>query len=306
MSMMDSRREEVSEAWLPVRQVRTLWDYRGGAFTEMRDTVATEYALTIYVNDQEMATVVCTPEHLEDLVVGFLASEGVIRRLDQLTDLQIARSLGTARVRTTTSVTFNQAFYNKRYIASCCGKGRQMFYYYNDAQLARHVDDPVRIAPHQIIARMREMEAEAALWRETGGVHMASLCTPEGIVLSRTDIGRHNALDKLYGHTLRYGRDVRGHVITFSGRLSSEVLLKVAKIGVGIVIAKSAPTALAIDIADELGITAIGFARGGGFHVYTHPWRIEGLEDTVEPPPSPIQDTSPICTVPAPGDEVNA
>ncbi|WP_081841380.1 formate dehydrogenase accessory sulfurtransferase FdhD [Alicyclobacillus macrosporangiidus] len=262
--------------WLPVRQDRTLWAFRDGQFQQTDDVVAAEYALTIWVNDQEMATVVCTPEHLEDLVVGFLASEGVIRRLDQLLDLQIARQRGTARVRTATSVTFNQAFYNKRYIGSCCGKGRQMFYYYNDAQLAKRVDDPVRIRPDQVLARMQEMEAQADLWRETGGVHMASLCTPDGLVLSRADIGRHNALDKLYGHALRHGMDVAGHVITFSGRLSSEVLLKVAKIGVGVVIAKSAPTALALDIAQETGVTAIGFVRHGGFHVYTHPWRVVG------------------------------
>lgn len=283
MSITAGMRDEAA-FWLPVRRGRRIWSYHGGSFEQVEDVVATEYALTIYVNDQEMATVVCTPEYLEDLVVGFLASEGVIRRLEQLTDLQVAHSLGIARVRTTTSVTFNQAFYNKRYIGSCCGKGRQMFYYYNDAQLARRVEDDVQVTPEQVLARMREMEAQADLWRETGGVHMAGLCTPDGLVLSRTDIGRHNALDKLYGHTLRHGQDVRGHLITFSGRLSSEVLLKVAKIGVGLVIAKSAPTALALDMAEELGITAIGFARGDRFHVYTHPWRVVGLSAPAKTP----------------------
>ncbi|MCL6515828.1 formate dehydrogenase accessory sulfurtransferase FdhD [Alicyclobacillus sp.] len=268
--------------WLPVRQPRSLVVYRDGRFERVDDVVASEYALTIFVGDQEMATVVCTPDHLEDLVVGFLASEGVIRRPDQLVDLTVVRARGIARVKTTTQVTFNQAFYNKRYIGSCCGKGRQMFYYYNDAQLVRRIDDPVRIRPDDVLARMAELEAGAHLWRETGGVHMASLCTPEGTVLARTDIGRHNALDKLYGHVLRNGLDVSGHLIAFSGRLSSEVLLKVAKIGVGMVIAKSAPTALALDIAQETGVTAIGFARRGGFHVYTHPWRVQGAADSSE------------------------
>ncbi|MCL6452951.1 MAG: formate dehydrogenase accessory sulfurtransferase FdhD [Alicyclobacillus sp.] len=261
---------------LPQQVERRILHYDGTGFAPRTDAVATEYALTLYVNDQEMATVVCTPEYLEDLVVGFLASEGVVRSPGQITDLQVSRYRGTARVRTTTEVNFNQAFYNKRYIGSCCGKGRQMFYYYNDAHTAKRVTDPVCIHPDQVLRLMAAMEGEADLWRETGGVHMASLCTPDAVELSRTDIGRHNALDKLYGHVFRHGGTVAGRVIAFSGRLSSEVLLKVAKIGVGVVLAKSAPTQLALDIAEELGITAVGFVRGGAFHVYTHPWRVVG------------------------------
>ena len=94
------------------------------------------------------------------------------------------------------------------------------------------------------------------------------------IVLARADIGRHNALDKIYGHCLRTGESLAGTAVAFSGRISSEVLLKVAKIGVGVVIARGAPTALAIDLAEELNITAIGFVRGRAFNVYSHPWRL--------------------------------
>ncbi|WP_051663303.1 formate dehydrogenase accessory sulfurtransferase FdhD [Alicyclobacillus macrosporangiidus] len=261
---------------LPLHTRRRILHYDGGSFSVREDEVATEYALTVFVNDQEMATVVCTPEYMEDLVIGFLASEGVIRHMGQVQDLVISRFRGTARVRTSTDVNFNQAFYNKRYIASCCGKGRQMFYYYNDAHTAKRVDDPVRVQPSQVLTLMQELEASAGLWHVTGGVHAAGLCTPERLELSRVDIGRHNALDKLYGHVFRCGRDVAGRLVAFSGRLSSEVLLKVAKMGAGIVIAKSAPTALALDIAEALNITTIGFARGQAFHVYTHPWRVEG------------------------------
>ncbi|MCL6594101.1 MAG: formate dehydrogenase accessory sulfurtransferase FdhD, partial [Alicyclobacillus sp.] len=98
-----------------------------------------------------MATVVCTPEHMEDLVLGFLASEGVIRHVEQVLDLQVSRWRGVARVRIQGKVNFNQAFYNKRYVASCCGKGRQMFYYYNDAHTAKRVEDPVRLQPCQVV-----------------------------------------------------------------------------------------------------------------------------------------------------------
>lgn len=240
------------------------------------DEVVAEYALTIHVNDRELATIVCTPEYMEDLVIGFLASEGVIRSIDQVENITLGRLIGTARVTTANSVNFNQDFYNKRYIASCCGKSRQTFYFTNDAHTARYVDDPVQLQPDTVFALMDAMEAQSGLFHQTGGVHMAALCEPSGLQVARSDIGRHNALDKLFGLVLREHIPLAGKLITFSGRLSSEVLLKVAKIGVGIVLARSAPTALAIDMANELGITAVGFVRDASFNVYTHPWRIVG------------------------------
>lgn len=238
------------------------------------DSIVTEYALTIYVNSQEMATVVCSPEYMDDLVLGFLAAEGVIRNLNQVKSLVVHTHSGTARVETNTTVNFNQEFYNKRYISSCCGKSRQSFYFYNDAHTARRVEDTMTLEPLQVLNLINCMENNAELFKETGGVHTAGLCDANGVLVSRSDIGRHNALDKLYGYALRNHLTMSGKAITFSGRLSSEVLLKVAKLGSGIVIARSAPTALALDIADELNITTVGFARNGAFNVYTHPWRI--------------------------------
>lgn len=259
---------------LPQKSVRDVVRYRNGEWVTGDDVIASEYALTIFVNDNELATIVCTPTHMEELVYGFLASEGIIREAGAVESIHISRFMGTARVRTRHAIPFNQAFYNKRYIASCCGKGRQSFYFHNDAVTAKHVDDDVRLTPEQVFEAMDAMDAKAVLFQETGGVHMAALCRPSELLLARTDIGRHNALDKIYGHCLKQGVSLAGTVISFSGRISSEVLLKVAKIGVGIVVARSAPTALAIDMAEELGITAVGFVRGQSFNVYSHAWRI--------------------------------
>lgn len=239
------------------------------------DVIASEYALTIFVNRQEMATVVCTPEYMDELVIGFLASEGAIQSATELRRLDIDEANGVAHVETTGDLRLNQDFYNKRYIGSCCGKSRQSFYFVNDAHLVKPAVSQTVMDSRTILTLMEEMEAASELFRTTGGVHMACLCDASGVLLARTDIGRHNALDKLFGHVLQNGGNLSDKVITFSGRLSSEVLLKVAKIGVGMVLAKSAPTALAIDMAEQLNITTVGFARTGSFNVYTHPWRVD-------------------------------
>lgn len=260
---------------LPTTQTRQITRVTDGRAVVEEDVIATEYALTIYVNSQEMATIVCTPDNLEDLVIGFLASEGVIRSIDQIQSLTVSTFRGTARVQTDNSVNFNQAFYNKRYIASCCGKSRQGFYFFNDAQTAKRVDDPVQFTSATAVALMDAMEREIGLFQDTGGVHTAAICDAGGLLVVRSDIGRHNALDKLFGYVLRTKLQTVGKFVAFSGRISSEVLLKVAKIGIGVVLAKSAPTALAIDMAQDLGITAVGFIRGASFNIYTHPERFK-------------------------------
>lgn len=134
------------------------------------------------------------------------------------------------------------------------------------------------IAPEQCGKLMANLQESSSHFQRTGGVHNEALCTTDGIVLSRADISRQNALDKLYGHCLINRISLKDKLIAFSGRIFSEVLLKAAKIGVGIILSKSAPTDLALGFADELGITAVGFIRGNGLNVYTHQDRILSID----------------------------
>ncbi|WP_079508156.1 formate dehydrogenase accessory sulfurtransferase FdhD [Mesobacillus jeotgali] len=251
----------------------TITKYQNGKFLDVEDVIVNEFPLTIYVNDMEFATMVCTPTHFEEMVVGFLASEGVIRSSNDIHSLSIDESRGYAYVMTKVNMTTNQEYYSKRFIGSCCGKSRQ-FYFHNDARTAKTSMSRTTITAAQSIALMNQMQSSSQVFLETGGVHNAALCSPTEILAVRTDIGRHNALDKLYGYSILNRIPVRDKVIVFSGRISSEVLLKAAKIGVGIVLSKSAPTDLAIKLAKDLNITAVGFIRGKSFNVYSCPERI--------------------------------
>jgi FdhD protein len=255
---------------------RSIVRYNGKDFLEQEDDIAIEYPLTIMLDGEEFATMVCTPSELKELVVGFLASEGIIRVYRDIESIQIDEEVGYAYVNLVNKHTIQKDFHSKRFIGSCCGKGRQ-FYFHNDVKTAKTVMTKLTVTPEQCRELMRSMQESSAHFQQTGGVHNAALCTREGIVIARTDIGRHNALDKIFGYCLINRISLKDKIIVFSGRISSEVLLKAAKIGVGIILSKSAPTNLALDLADELGITAVGFIRGNGFNVYTHQERVIGI-----------------------------
>ncbi|MCH1623991.1 formate dehydrogenase accessory sulfurtransferase FdhD [Fredinandcohnia quinoae] len=247
--------------------------YHFGQFVEEEDQIVTEFPLTIILNNKEFATLVCSPSELDELVVGFLASEGVIRFYDEIINLQIDVDQGFAYVTISKQVNTNQEYYSKRFIGSCCGKGRQ-FYFVNDTKTAKTSTSNLTLTPEECMFLMDQLQQHSVIFKDTGGVHNASLCSGSEVMFNRSDIGRHNALDKIYGHCLINKIPVRDKIIVFSGRISSEVLLKAAKIGVGVVLSKSAPTDLAIKMAEELNITAVGFIRGETLNVYSCPERI--------------------------------
>jgi FdhD protein len=254
--------------------------YKDGMFSDIEDTIAEEFPLTVYINDIEFATLVCSPDHLEDLVLGFLASEGVISSKEEVQAMNLDDYGGYCHVTLNKNIQADHFHYTKRIIGSCCGKSRQ-FYFQNDRDTAKVSMAKITLSPEQCISLMKEMQETSTVFKETGGIHNASIASPENTLVHRGDIGRHNALDKLYGHCIAENISVRDKVIVFSGRISSEVLTKAAKIGVGIVLSKSAPTDMAIKLAHDLNITAVGFIRGHSFNIYSHPWRIKTPTETL-------------------------
>lgn len=244
---------------------------------ELEDEIAIEYPLTIMVDGEEFATMVCSPSQIDELVVGFLASEGLIRFPDEVLSLYVDENRGFAYVTLKNKKSIHKEFYSKRFIGSCCGKSRQ-FYLHNDVKTAKTVLTRSKITVEQCFFLMKIMQQTSRDFHQTGGVHNAALCSPDEVLITRSDIGRHNALDKIFGYCLQNHILPGDKIIVFSGRISSEVLLKAAKIGVGIVLSKSAPTSLALELAYDLGITTVGFIRQDTLNIYTHPERIAETE----------------------------
>lgn len=249
--------------------------YENGQLFETEDFYVTEFPLTIMVNGEEFATIICSPTNMEELVLGFLASEGAILKRDELKSIQIDDSKGFAHVELTKSLGDRFEYSTKRMIASCCGKSRE-FYFHNDAAIAKTSMSKIELHPQQILRMMTQLQSASVIFKQTGGLHNAAISDGNTFFEHRQDIGRHNALDKLYGYCIQRHISVRDKVLIFSGRISSEILIKAAKIGVGVILSKSAPTTLAVQLAKDLNITAIGFIRDGNFNIYSHPERING------------------------------
>lgn len=258
----------------PLKTKHTIYRYARKQWTKREDLTVTEAPLTIMVNGEEFATLVCSPVQLEEMVVGFLAAEGVILQSKEIRSLTLDEERGYAYVELTKKLNISKDFFSKRYIGSCCGKSRQSFYFLNDVRTAKVSRSQLKLSAAHCLSMMETFQAQSDIFQETGGVHNAALCQQDQILNMQTDIGRHNTLDKLYGYMLMHHLSAQDKYILFSGRISSEVLLKVAKMGIGILLSKSAPTDLALRMANELNITTVGFIRGSSLNVYTHPERI--------------------------------
>ena len=238
----------------------------------VEETVAREFMATIYLNGEELATLLCSPRELNYLAVGFLASEGLLAKKEEIKSMEVDDKLGVVRVETERGRDSDSRFFSPRLITSGCGGGAT-FYSVADAGIPK-VESAMRIPADDVFALVNQFQHGSELYLATHGVHSAALSDGKSILLFSDDIGRHNAVDKIFGRCLLEGVSTDGRVIISSGRISSEILHKVAKRGIPIVVSISVPTNMGIKIADELGITLIGSVRGKKMNVYTNDWRV--------------------------------
>ncbi len=240
--------------------------------SSIEDEVARELPVTIILNDQELVTMLCSPKELEYLVVGFLYSEGFLKSKDEIKKIVVDDERGVVRLETVEDKELTQDALFKRIISSGCGRGAS-FYSAADAA-SQKVESSMEISTDEVFALVNEFQHGSQLYLATHGVHSAALCDRKSILVFSEDIGRHNAIDKIFGKCLLEDIPTDDRLIITSGRMSSEILHKVAKRGTPIIISISAPTNLGVRIADNLGITLIGSVRGKRMNVFTNDWRV--------------------------------
>jgi FdhD protein len=240
---------------------------------QLEDTVVKELPLTIVFNNQELVTLLCSPDDIKYLAVGFLSSEGLLTSKDEIKKILVDEKKGIVHIDTVEDKTGDNELIFKRMITSGCGKGAS-FYSYADAQSDIKVESRFSVSSDAIIALVKEFQHHSQLYKETHGVHSAALCDKNSIVLSQDDIGRHNAIDKIFGKCLLEGIAIDERMVITSGRISSEILIKVAKRNIPILASPSGPTNLGAKLATDLGITLVGFVRGHRMNLYSHGWRV--------------------------------
>ncbi|GAB6112711.1 formate dehydrogenase accessory sulfurtransferase FdhD [Desulfomicrobium salsuginis] len=236
------------------------------------DVVATEVPVTIMAGDTEIATLMCTPEHLDDLVRGFLHTSGLLDRPQDFLGSEVDPAVWAVRVSLATAVDPQRL--SRRTFTSGCGKGVM---FASAAEL--EVRSPLAGGFSLPAARIQELanwfRRYSDLHHATGGVHTVALSVegrePE---LIRDDVGRHNAADKVVGRALHDGIDLSRTVMVTSGRISSEIVHKGRRAGIPILVSLGAPTHQAVLLARDMNLTLIGFARQNRFSIFASAERV--------------------------------
>ena len=240
--------------------------FSGDGWEKTSANVPSEMALAIYVNRQELVTILCTPSKLNCLVLGFLYAEGIITGIEDVASMRVCEEDSLAEV------TLKNPGYElptRRILTSGCGGGATF------KTKEQRVDSDVVVTPEKVLALMKGLQEEMELYRFCGGVHASALCDTKNLLVVAEDIGRHNTLDKIQGECLLKGISTKDRLLLSTGRVSSEMLIKAAKMQAPIVVSRHSVTGNAVSLARDLGIALVGHARGSRLSVYSHPERFQ-------------------------------
>ena len=249
-----------------------------GFRSNITDEVVSEYSLSIIVNNEHLVTLICSKCNLQELAVGHLFSNGLISSFCDIVELVIAEGETRAVVNLYIDNRIENsknAEKNQKIITSSSGR---QFSYCEDMINKLKKDERnvniVKFDSKKILDSVKTFCNESEGFNLTGGIHSCKLCGPCELVIHREDIGRHNAFDKVIGAALIENVDFQESYIITSGRVPSDMVIKAVTTGVPLLVSKSAPTDVSVQIAQEMGLCLIGFARGKRLNLYTFPNRI--------------------------------
>jgi FdhD protein len=247
---------------------------RSGKRVEQDQFVVRERPVTLYLNGREMVTLLCAGHHLDELAAGFFYSEGFVRSPEDILGIDVDDEAGAVNLSARGDASITEGLWQKRTISSGCAKG-SLFYFSLDALLSKPVKSVIRITPARILDRVEDLNRLSETYRRTHGVHNTALADSERVILFRDDIGRHNAVDMIVGHVFLHGIPLGDKMLITTGRLTSEMLIKAAKVNIPVVVSRNTATSLAVELGASLGVTLIGYARAGKFTVYSGQERID-------------------------------
>ena len=261
----------------PSYQQSTVDRWRGEQHERKQDYIAEEVPISLIYNGVPHVVMLATPADLEEFALGFSITEGIIKNPQELLSARIYNRSNGIEVQIKIPDHRFQCLADKgrnltgRTGCGLCGAStlRQAIRQPNP------VNGDLTLSAAELRSALTDINQYQKLNQLTGAVHAAAWATPEqGILNIREDVGRHNALDKLIGFLLRMGKDLSSGFVIVTSRASYEMVQKTAWVGITLLVAVSAPTGLAIRLAEEAGLTLVGFARDDQHVVYTHPQRL--------------------------------
>ncbi len=256
--------------------------WRDGSTSQVEEHLAVEEPLEIRLAGRRFTLTMRTPGHDEELAAGFLFAEGFINNASELGEIRRVRGrkgipeLNAIDVVLNTPAEGLRTRLKRNFVmsSSCgvCGKT-------SIDSIRRRVSPPsdsARVTSAVVLALAARIRESQRVFQATGGLHAAAIFDLDGAMVAiREDVGRHNAVDKVVGYALAHSMiPLAHHVMMVSGRLSFEIVQKAAAAGIPILAAVSAPSSLAVELAEEIGTTIVGFLRDGSFNIYTRPDRI--------------------------------
>jgi FdhD protein len=246
---------------------RRMEKYEHKHLTTIYDPVVVEVPLTIVLNDTELVTMACSPDAYEQLAVGYLLSEGILNRNSTIKNLDISGT--TIRITAENIASFTNL--RGPSLNTCMGKS---FTITLDSKQEIACSSEYFFNAEDLLHLIQRLDETSDTFKRTGGVHSAALGYNSELLIRYEDIGRHNAVDKVFGNAFLNGIGVNDKCLILSGRIASEILIKAFRNGVPLILSRSAPTLKTVELADKCGMTIVGFARGSRFNVYSHSERI--------------------------------
>lgn len=238
-----------------------------------------EYPITLVLNGYEIAVFQLTKHDLEDWTYGYLFSEGFIHGSSDVGSININDEMGSIHVSLLNGFNEEELFTKKKHYTAGCGRG-VTFFSMTDVKNFRKVSSGHIYKLSYLLKKRSEFAQNSPFYLETGGMHGACIVDEAGNITVREDIGRHNAVDKIIGHTIRMGLHPERLVLLTTGRVSYEMLSKAAKFGFPVIGSRTAATKQAVQLAKFLNIEVIGYLRGKMANIYTSTGRVQN--DVVE------------------------
>ncbi|MEK6264201.1 MAG: formate dehydrogenase accessory sulfurtransferase FdhD [Clostridium sp.] len=243
---------------------------KNGLQEDTLDLIIEEIPLDIFVNHEFYATLMCTPIEVVEPAVGFLFSDGVISNMSSIISIEEVYENRICII-LDHEITVDES--SAKAITSGCGNGSIRVLSLEECSI-KFIDSNCKFSTVEILKLMSAFNNKSELFKQTGGVHSCCLCSENSILAFSEDIGRHNALDKVVGKAMLINMDLKDKLAMTTGRISSDIVVKVAKAGIQIIVSHSAPTSLALSLAKAANITIIGFARGSRMNIYCSEHRL--------------------------------